>query len=211
MSKVKKIKKINKVNKVGRVNTIVSDSIKVLSPRLNWKFVEHTDPKNAALALELLAQGDRYDEVKEKTGIGFTALAGLRVRHQGALDERRASLAQDGFQMAEQLRMLVQRRAEMLADNDDELRKVNIKDLVLSNAIAQDKAFNALGENKVVIEHRKEKLSIEDARRMIQEAREELAKGEINVSAVILEVDDEGSFNKEILNKGSGAVEAMDV
>lgn len=179
MGKAKPVKPKKAVKaKKPQASSVVSKSIQALSGSLNYKYVEHTSPKEAALALEMLAQGDYYKEVEERTGIGFTALAGLKVRHQGALEERRASLAQDGFQMAEQLRMLVQKKAEMLADNEDELRKVNIKDLVLSNAISQDKAFTALGENKVVIEHRKEKMSIQDAKKMILDAQIEVKEAD---------------------------------
>jgi hypothetical protein len=151
--------------------------------------VERRKPKEAALALEMMAQGDTYEEVEEVTGIGYTALVGLRTRHPETLDVRRSMLATDGFQVAEAMRQLVMKKAAMLADDDDQLKKVNIKDLQITGSIAQDKAFAALGENKVVIEHRKDKLSIEDARLMIEEARKAVRGEEIKVDAVEVEDD----------------------
>ena len=151
--------------------------------------VERRKPKEAALALEMMAQGDTYEEVEEVTGIGYTALVGLRTRHPETLDVRRSMLATDGFQVAEAMRQLVMKKAAMLADDDDQLKKVNIKDLQITGSIAQDKAFTALGENKVVVEHRKDKLSIEDARLMIEEARKAVRGEEIKVDAVEVEDD----------------------
>ena len=151
--------------------------------------VERRKPKEAALALEMMAQGDTYEEVEEVTGIGYTALVGLRTRHPETLDVRRSMLATDGFQVAEAMRQLVMKKAAMLADDDDQLKKVNIKDLQITGSIAQDKAFTALGENKVVVEHRKDKLRIEDARLMIEEARKAVRGEEIKVDAVEVEDD----------------------
>ena len=151
--------------------------------------VERRKPKEAALALEMMAQGDTYEEVEEVTGIGYTALVELRTRHPETLDVRRSMLATDGFQVAEAMRQLVMKKAAMLADDDDQLKKVNIKDLQITGSIAQDKAFTALGENKVVVEHRKDKLSIEDARLMIEEARKAVRGEEIKVDAVEVEDD----------------------
>lgn len=133
--------------------------------------VERRKPKEAALALELMAQGMTYDEVQEQTGIGYGALVSLRSRHPETLEIRRKMLAHDGFQVAEAMRQLVLKKAVMLSDDDDQLKKVNIKDLQITGAIAQQRAFDALGENTVRIEHTTKKMSIEDAKKMIDEAR----------------------------------------
>jgi hypothetical protein len=90
-------------------------------------------------------------------------------------------LAQDGFRMAEALRQVAYKKAVMLAEDDDQLKKTSVKDLMIGYAIAQDKAFSALGEATIKVEHTGKKMSIEDAQKMINEARSELNKGAINV------------------------------
>ena len=143
--------------------------------------IERRKPREAALALEMMAQGDTYERVTEMTGISYTALVGLKVRHPETLDIRRKMLAQDGFRMAEALRQVAYKKAVMLAEDDDQLKKTNVKDLMSGYAIAQDKAFSALGEATIKVEHTGKKMSIEDAQKMINEARSELNKGAINV------------------------------
>jgi hypothetical protein len=83
--------------------------------------------------------------------------------------------------MAEKLRLLVQRKAEMLAEDEGALAKVSMKDLVISYAVGVDKGMQALGENKVVVEHRGGKPTLEDAMKAIREARESLQKEAIEV------------------------------
>lgn len=155
----------------------------VASSGKNANLVERRDPVNAALALELMAEGKTYDDVEAATGIGYTALIGLRTRHPETLEKRRKQLAQDGFELAEGLRQLAKKKMQMLAEDEDQLMKVNLKDLVLPYAIAQDKGFAALGENTIKVEHSSKKLSIEDARKLIEEARNQIQQGEVNVTA----------------------------
>jgi hypothetical protein len=73
----------------------------------------------------------------------------------------------------------------MLADDEDALRKVNIKDIVISQAVMQDKAFSAIGEgNRVTVEHKSGQPSIADAMKVIAEARAALQKEAIDVEAI---------------------------
>jgi hypothetical protein len=90
-------------------------------------------------------------------------------------------LAADGFELAEGLRLLAKQKLEMLANNPDALAKVNIRDLVLSYGIAVDKGMQALGENKVVVEHKAGKPSLEDAMKAIADARAALQKEAISI------------------------------
>jgi hypothetical protein len=105
----------------------------------------------------------------------------LRGLHKQALEERRFALAEDGFEMAEGLRMLAKKKMAMLAEDEAALARVSLKDIVLPWAIAQDKGLGALGENKTVVEHRVIKASLEDAKQAIEEAQAAMRKGAIDV------------------------------
>ena len=165
----------------GYISPIAASA--VVSSGSNANLVENRKPVEAALALELLAEGKTYDDVEAATGIGYTALVGLKARHPDTLEKRRKQLAYDGFEMAEGLRQLAKKKMQMLAEDEDQLMKVNLKDLVLPYAIAQDKGFAALEGNTVRVEHTSKKLSIEDARKLIEEARNQIQQGELNVTA----------------------------
>jgi len=119
--------------------------------------------------------------VMEETGIGFVALSALRARHERALEVRRKELALDGFEMAERMRALVAKKTEMLMEDDEALMKTPLKDLTLSYGISVDKGLQALGEQKVVVEHRTGKPSLADAMKAIEEARAALRNDTITV------------------------------
>jgi hypothetical protein len=142
---------------------------------------ERRKPREAALAIEMLAGGATYRDVSKETGLTFNELSGLKARMGATIEERRKQLAVDGLDMAEKLRLLVQRKAEMLAEDEGALAKVSMKDLVISYAVGVDKGMQALGENKVVVEHRGGKPTLEDAMKAIREARESLQKEAIEV------------------------------
>ncbi len=144
---------------------------------------EKTRPKECVLALEMLAEGYGMEDVREKTGLGWDAITSLRARHEVAIDVRRRQMAADGFELAEGLRLLAKKKMKMLAEDDEALAKVSLKDLILSNAIAQDKGLAALGENKTIIEHRSGKPTLADAQAAIEEARRSLQKEAVPVEA----------------------------
>lgn len=164
----------------------LNKSVLAIKPELNWRYIENKQPKMAALALELLAEGVCHDAVRQETGIGFLALTSLRARHEMAIDERRKQLALDGFEQAERMRALVAKKADMLFHDEDALKKANIKDLALAQAITQDKAFQAAGENRVVVEHRQGRPSLDDAIKAIAEARAALQKEAIPVEVDVI-------------------------
>jgi thiazole synthase ThiGH ThiG subunit len=132
----------------------------------------------------MLAGGHTYNDVADATGLSFSALSGLRARHEVALDVRRKQLATDGFEMAEGARFLVRKKMEMMADDDDQLKKANLKDLGIAAVMFQERALQALEGNKVIVEHRGNKPSLEDAMKAIEEARRIVNADVIDVTEV---------------------------
>ena len=159
------------------ISTIVLNSIVESGSRT----LEAREPTKAMLCLELLADGSTWQQVADETGWSFTQIGAVKARHEVAIELRKKQLAADGFEMAEGIRLLMKQKMAMLADNPDALAKVNVKDLALSYGIAVDKGMLALGENKMVIEHKAGKPSLEDAMKAIEDARAALQKEAIDV------------------------------
>ena len=159
------------------ISTIILNSIVESGSRT----LEAREPTKAMLCLELLADGSTWQQVADETGWSFTQIGAVKARHEVAIEVRKKQLAADGFEMAEGIRLLMKQKMAMLADNPDALAKVNVKDLALSYGIAVDKGMLALGENKMVIEHKAGKPSLEDAMKAIEDARAALQKEAIDV------------------------------
>jgi hypothetical protein len=160
----------------------------IIEKEVTGAAIERRKPREATMAMEMMAQGETFDRVTQATGIGYSALVGLKVRHPETLEIRRKMLAHDGFQMAEALRQVAYKKAVMLAEDEDQLKKTSVKDLMIGFAIAQDKAFNALGEATVKVEHAGKRMTIEDAQRMIEDARATLKDSAIEVATNVTPV-----------------------
>ena len=149
---------------------VIVDSVLAASKK-GGSSTEAMHTEEACRALELLAQGKSDRDVAAETGIKFGALAAIKQRHKGALDVRKAQMAQDGFVVMEKARMVLDRKLDMLADDDEQLRKLGVKDAALTMAVLQDKALQAAEGHKVVVEHTKGKPSLADAKAFLDELR----------------------------------------
>lgn len=180
-----------KTDQVGLKTDQPNDKEEMVSPAIinslleaRSNSLEARDMTKAALALEMLSGGETWENISNQTGYSFDQISRIRARHEMAIETRKKQLAADGFEMAEGLRLLVKQKMEQLAANPDALAKTNLRDLVLPYGIAVDKGMQAMGENRVVIEHRTNKPSLEDAMKAIEEARNSLQKETIAVDAV---------------------------
>ena len=146
-------------------------------------YIERKDPALAASILERLADGDSFNSISKDTGLKWDTIARLKARHKMALDERRAMLADDALEIAEGLRLLQKEKMRMLAEDPEQLARTNIRDLTLPWGIANDKFLSAMGENKVVVEHKAAAPSLEDAMKAIEEARAKLKASSVDIVA----------------------------
>lgn len=144
-------------------------------------YLEDKKPKACVVALEMLADGKGFRAIREETGLSFAGIAALKARHSRALEIRRGEMAHDGFELVEKHRLLINKKLDELAEDEDALRKVRLNDLNLGYAMMQDKAFAALEGNKVTVEHVKKGPTLEDALRAIQEAQRRVREESIDV------------------------------
>lgn len=143
---------------------------------------ESRDPQKALVALEMLASGATYKEIVAQTGFSMDTIARLRSRHETSVEQRRKELAERSLEIVEGLHLLQKEKIRQLAEDPEELKKTNIRDLTLPFGIAFDKYMMALGENKVTVEHKSAAPSIADALKAIEEAREKNRRSSIEVN-----------------------------
>lgn len=143
--------------------------------------IEREDPARAARALEKIADGVPWRRIMAEEGVGWYTLVGLRARHKALVDKRREMIAQDTLELMEGMRLLQHEKIKMLSEDENALRRVNIRDLAMAYGMFADKFFMATDGNKVVVEHRSGAPSIEDAKRAIEAARAKLKKDSIEV------------------------------
>ena len=149
-------------------------------------YIERRDPALAIKALEMLAEGETFNSINKKLGMKWETVARLKARHKMALNERRASLAEDALDIVEGLRLLQKEKMRMLAEDPEQLARTNIRDLTLPWGIANDKFLSAMGENRVVVEHKTSAPSLEDAMKAIEQAKANMKLS--SIGAVVTEI-----------------------
>lgn len=162
------------------MDTAIGHSLARVMVAGNGNFTEVREPEKCALALEMLASGETYSAVEAATGIKKKTLVGLRYRHSDAIGVRRERAADDAEHMAERYRAILEQKAEQLEGDSEALARVNPKDLALTYGILRDKASTLRGDASSVVEH-KRGVSLEDARRMIEEAQKRVREEAIEV------------------------------
>lgn len=131
---------------------------------------EKKQPLEVVRALEMLADGHSWSEVQEETGLSHRTITRLKSRHGDTLEARRMQLAEDGFNDVAVLREIKRKKALMLLDDEDALKKTNLKDLVLAEAVQIDKAMQM--QDQRMQEERGGGISLKDALEAIEAAKE---------------------------------------
>ena len=162
------------------MDSAIGYSLAVEAAHGNVAKLEVRKPRESALALEMLANGERYADVVAATGLSYANVAALRTRHGEAIAIRREKAADDAEHMADLYREALERRAEQVLGSEEALARVNPKDLALAYGIMRDKASGLRGDATAVVEHRRE-ISLEQAKEMIEAARKRVREEAVNV------------------------------
>jgi hypothetical protein len=148
--------------------------------------VEHNQPHVAAKALWLLAQGAPVKQISRITGLGHETIRRLSWQHEDTLESKRKEFSARYAMVAAEYTDLLFEKAEQLANDPEELKKISPDRLALTVGILSDHSAKLSGMAGVVIEHRKGP-SIDDAAKAIEEARMRMAN-KVRESAIEAEI-----------------------
>jgi transposase len=138
--------------------------------------------------LFLLAQGATIKDISQKTGVGRATIRTLEWRHNDTLETKRKEFSMRYAIAAQEYTDLLFERATQLFDDPESLAKISPEKLAITVGILTDKAAQLTGMATTVVEHRKG-ASIDDAAKMISEARSRIAN-KIKESSIDVEVVD---------------------
>lgn len=132
---------------------------------------ESSDPaRTVEMVTDLLSMMPRY-RWQNKYKMGGTGYREFVNRYMPLIAERKEWLARRNAQVVQAAQDLQLRKMEMLADDEEELKKVNVRDLAMVSELAT-RGFTQLTEgNRMVIEHQKG-TTLEEAAAMVAAARE---------------------------------------
>lgn len=165
-------------------NAKIAKSIGKAAGRSNRHAIECVKPEKAALMLQDIVEGMRTTEWQAKWHKSGTDYLRFIRKHVAVVEERKEWMARGAVSVAAAAQELTMDKLEQLKADPDELRKVNVRDLAMVQNLAVNN-FNSLTEgSRITVEHRVG-VGIEDAAKLIQEARDRIKAKQQAVEVVV--------------------------
>jgi hypothetical protein len=98
---------------------VIAKSVAELAAQKKSGALEVQKGKECTLALEMLACGAKYSEICEKTGLSPSNVSKLKVRHAGAVEQRRLLAAEEFEDIADVYKEVLRRKADQLLVEED--------------------------------------------------------------------------------------------
>ncbi len=142
--------------------------------------MEVQSPGKAARILNALANGDPTRKIERHFRVGGSLLTRMRRDHHEVLREARMIRAQAAAEVADQARELLAKKIDQLAGDEQALAKANLKDLGITFGIVTDKAQLLANDPTLIVQDQTPKVTLQDARDFIEEAKAKVARQEEN-------------------------------
>ena len=142
--------------------------------------MEVQSPGKAARILNALADGNPTRKIERHFRVGGSLLTRMRRDHHEVLREARMIRAQAAAEVADQARELLAKKIDQLAGDEQALAKANLKDLGITFGIVTDKAQLLANDPTLIVQDQTPKVTLQDARDFIEEAKAKVARQEEN-------------------------------
>lgn len=141
--------------------------------------LEHQNSEKACQAIALLCRGVPMRTINKECGVGLRVLRRLKVEHSEVIESTKQNRAIQATRLQLKAADALEKKLEDVLRDDEVRGKTSVKDLAMGFGICTDKSRLLHGENTVVThEH---KVTLEDARAAIEEAKKEVSKEVIDV------------------------------
>ena len=135
--------------------------------------LEWREPGKVVQALKMLAAGESVQRSAATLGVSVCTMSTMKWRYLPSIEAAQKQMAVAAGRNADKYLALSEKRADQLEADPEALKKVNPKDLAVTAAIHADKMVALSGGATAVVEHRRA-LSLEDAKKMIEDAEAEV-------------------------------------
>lgn len=150
--------------------------------------IEKTRRDVAIQSLFLSAAGHNVTEVVRRTGIHRRTLAALQERHAEVYGLLKAETASAAALAAQKAVQVFSMKLDQIAQDPEQLRKLNLKDSALAAAVSLDKS-QLLNDGATQVQEHRHAFSFEEYNAHIEEINKRRAATE--VEAVVIESGDD--------------------
>lgn len=164
----------------ARLASEIADSVSwVAKNSRRSQKLELADPERACRIVAMLCRGLPERVICEETGVAKSPLDRLRREHSDVIERTKMHRAIQATRLQLKAAEALEKKLDDVLDDDEVRAKTSVKDLAMGYGIATDKQRIIHGEGTVVThEH---KVTLEDARAAIEEAKKEVGKEVIDV------------------------------
>jgi hypothetical protein len=141
--------------------------------------MELADPERACRIVAMLCRGVADRVICEQTGVSKSPLNRLRAEHSDVIERTKTHRSIQATRLQLKAAEALEKKLDDVLEDEEVRAKTSVKDLAMGYGIATDKQRIIHGEVTVVThEH---KVTLEDARAAIEEAKKEVSKEVIDV------------------------------
>jgi len=148
--------------------------------------LELVKPFEAISALMLLEKGETRKSIREKFGWNHTTICNFESRHSLTIQDNRRHFSRKFAMTVEAGLEVLHKKFHMLLDDEDELKKTDVKSVAIAVGIMTDKGAMMDGMASQIIEHRKADADVGDAYAFIMAAKERAAQKQTVIEAEVI-------------------------
>jgi len=116
--------------------------------------VENKNPQMAVEILEALARGDTVRKISARYELDHATVQRMAKRHRETILDVKELIAGHAYMDLQRGRSILNKKWDMMEDDPEQIAKTNVRDLVQSVSMLGEGYMSAVGENKVIVEHR---------------------------------------------------------
>lgn len=157
-------------------------SVAEASLSADGRSLEVLDKTRAIAALEMHAAGSSWKKIRKATGIGWPAFMRLKSDHQEALGIRQKEAAREAAIVHAKSAALLERRLDMLGEDDEALANESVRDLSVTFGVTADKMQVLNGSPSAIVEERSG-LTLKEAAEFLADLKRRKEAREVAIDA----------------------------
>lgn len=137
--------------------------------------LERKNPMLAAMVLEMRSRCVPMRKIKAETGVDFAAQIRLERENAEPMEKWRKRAAEAMAHTSELARNVLNEKLYTLLDDEESLKATRVSEIAVAMGVSTDKTMALSGIPSMTIEHKKG-ASLDDARKMIEAAKQKVAE-----------------------------------
>lgn len=134
-----------KLPTLKKVQKFVARSIAEVGGK-DHRMIENIQPEKARDVIEFIAMGGRMRDVVSKFSIDAKTVRRIHSDHREVITMFREYNAGESFLLKQRTQALMHKKLDMMEDDDEQVKKTNLRDIAQAASMMGESYMNAMGE-----------------------------------------------------------------